>query len=94
MIPVLAMAKRTAVDCMTVVVADIIFLPLAFDVLILLHLGDTLGMSTSSLGHDSCILLLIPLNIASSILILTLAMDALHIEITAIETICQVIDVV
>ena len=72
----------------------------SFDDLVLLHLGHSLHLAVLVLTEDAachalsasgCVVLR---HLSSSILILTVALDTLHIEVTSIETICQVIDIV
>ena len=92
LIPVLSMTKRPAVHRgMPIVVADIFLLPFSLDVLILLHLGNALGVCATCLRKYTTIHAIhghvVPMILPTSILILTLAVHTLHIKVATIKAI-------
>ena len=91
LLPVLPMAQRSAICGVSIVISDVFLLPLALNVLILLHLGDALGLRATCLGEDTrshTVHRHISVSVAASILILTMSMHGLHIEVATIEAIC------
>ena len=97
-VPVLAVAQRPVVSHLAVVHGDVILL-VSFDELILLHLCDALCLRATCLAkHTSTDAVHggvgIHWVVAARILVLALAMHTLHVEVTPVEAIGEVVHVV
>ena len=97
-VPVLAVAQGSVVTHLAIIHGNVILL-VPFDELILLHLRDALCLCATCLAENATAHAIhrsidIHRIVAASILILTLTMHTLHIEVTTVKTVSEVVNIV